>query len=167
MPNSGRARLDEALPGTVHHQLRLLFLGLHRHEAHVRPLHGLASSRGIGRVVLAALAREPVGGDELRCHQPHGMTVTNEQPRPVVRTGARFHADRARRQRGDQLVQLRPWHARTHELRLAGFIDAVDGEHVLGKIDADGENGQGLPLPRGWEFALPIVALRCRLPQRG
>jgi hypothetical protein len=75
------------------------------------------------------------------------MTVTNEQPRPVVRTGARFHADRARRQRGDQLVQLRTRHARTHELRLAGFIDAVGGKHVLGKIDADGENGHALPLP--------------------
>ena len=134
----------------------------------MRPLHRFASGRRIGGVVLAALALEPVRGNELRCHQPNGVTVTNEQPRPVVGTGARFHADHARWQGGDQLVQLRTRHARTHELGLAGFIDATDGEDVLGKIDADGDNGHALPLPsalmrvrtshRG--TSMPVAAMR-------
>ena len=47
---------------------------------------------------------------------------------------------------GDQLEQLGARHIRTHELGLAGFVDRVDGENDLGEIDANVQNGHGLPL---------------------
>ena len=36
--------------------------------------------RGVGRVVLAALAADSVRRDQLRCHQPHRVAVGQEQP---------------------------------------------------------------------------------------
>jgi hypothetical protein len=37
--------------------------------------------------------------------------------------------------------------AGAHQLRLSCGAHAVEGKHVLGEIDADEENGHGLPLP--------------------
>jgi hypothetical protein len=37
--------------------------------------------------------------------------------------------------------------ARAHEFGLARLVDAVHGKDVLGEIDADVDNGHGLPLP--------------------
>jgi hypothetical protein len=37
-------------------------------------------------------------------------------------------------------------HVRAHQRRVAVLIDAVEGEDVLGEIDADEDNGHGLPL---------------------
>lgn len=96
------------------------------------------------------------------------MAAGGEQPGPVVRTRAGLHADHARRQRRDQLVQFVACHAGANQLGLAGLVDAVHGEHVLGEINADGHNSHGLPLlnelmrdrtsHRGTE--LPIAAMR-------
>ena len=66
----------------------------------------------------------------------------------------------------DQLEQLGARHVRTHQLGLAGFVDCVNGENGLGEIDADVQNGHGLPLPSElMELRNPIVALCCRQPQ--
>ena len=70
------------------------------------PGDGFADGGGIGRIVLAALAAHAVGGDELGGHQFDGVAVLPEQPCPVVRAGAGFHADQARRQLRDQRQQL-------------------------------------------------------------
>jgi GH25 family lysozyme M1 (1,4-beta-N-acetylmuramidase) len=62
----------------------------------------------------------------------------------ATRTG--FHADQARRQRGDQLNQLvaRDW--RPHQRSATGLVDTVDGKNVLGEIDANGNNSHCLSL---------------------
>ena len=62
-------------------------------------------------------------------------------------------------------------HAAAHQRGLAALIDAVDGENVLGEIDADEDNGHGLPLSDelmrfatpSWH-SLPFAAMR---PVRG
>src|SRR4051812_37630279 len=61
----------------------------------------------------------------------NGMPVLGEEPGPVVCARARFDPDRARRQRGDELMQLGSRYARANELRTAGFVDAVHGKDVL------------------------------------
>lgn len=118
---------------------------LDRNKAHAGPPNGFTDSRGISRVVLALLARQAIGGDELGCHQPHRMAVGLEQARPVVRARACFHADQARRQRCNELQQLAARHARTHQHRLACGIQAMDGKDVLGEINPNGNNGHNFP----------------------
>jgi hypothetical protein len=50
---------------------------------------------------------------------------------------------------------------------LARVVDAVVRKNILGEIDANGQNSDGLPLPRQlMRDRTPIVALRCRLPQQ-
>ena len=104
--DAGGACANESLARAVHHQSRLLLLGLDGHEAHVGPLHRFADCRRVCRVVLASLAAHAVGRDELGCHQAHGVAVGLELARPVVRTRARLDADGARRQRRHQCVEL-------------------------------------------------------------
>lgn len=132
--------LDEGLAGAVHHQLALLVQAFHRDEAHVGALHRLADRGGVGSVVLAALARHAVRRDKLRGHQPHGVAVRLEQPRPVVRTRTGLHADGARRQCDDQLQQPGAGHGRAHQLRPASLVHPVDSEDVLGEIDSNEQN---------------------------
>jgi hypothetical protein len=45
-------------------------------------------------------------------------------------------------------VQLGAWHVGADEFGLAGVVDVVDGKNVLGEIDADEYDRQGLPLLR-------------------
>jgi hypothetical protein len=61
------------------------------------PGDGLTDSSSVSRVVLAALARQAVGGYELRRHQAHGVAELRKLACPVVSTGAGFHANQARR----------------------------------------------------------------------
>ncbi len=126
----------------------LLLFALDGHEAHVGPLHRFADGRRVGRIVLAASAAEPVRGDELGRHEPHGMTQGLELPGPVMRTRARFHADQARRQRSNQLKQLLTRYPRAHQFGLAGLTDPMHSEYALGQIDLKDNNGHGLPLLR-------------------
>ena len=100
------AFLDESLPGAVQTQDDLLVFFLDRDEKHGRSGDGLADRGGIRRIVLAATASHAIGRDELRRHQFDGVAVLPEQPRPVVRAGAGFHADQARRQLRDQRQQV-------------------------------------------------------------
>lgn len=82
----GGALFDKARAGAVDHQLALLLDALGGHEAHVGAGNGFADRLGIGGVVLAAFAREAVGGDELGCHQAHGVAVLLKLACPVVGT---------------------------------------------------------------------------------
>jgi hypothetical protein len=156
MPNSadqaaqavigGGAFFDEALPGAVQAQDDLLVFFLDRDEAHVRPGDGFADGGGVRRVVLAALAAHAVGRDELGRHQLDGVAVLAEQPRPVVRAGAGFHADEAGRQLRHQLQQFVACYLGLDQCGLAVIINAMHGKDVLGQIDSNGDNAHGLPL---------------------
>jgi hypothetical protein len=68
---------------------------------------GFADRCGVRRIVLATLAAHAVRRDELRCHQLYSVVVLPEQPRPVVPTSTRFHADQTGWQVGDQRQQVR------------------------------------------------------------
>jgi hypothetical protein len=59
-----------------------------------------------------------------------------EEPSPVVGARARCNADGAGRQAGDEGVQLGSWHVGADEFGLAGDVDRVGGEDVLGEIAA-------------------------------
>ena len=117
------------------------------HETHLGAGDGFADRCGIGRVVLAAFAREAVGGDELGGHQAHGVAELLEFPGPVVGAGACLHADQARGQGGDEFQQVAARYARAHEGWLACRIHAVYGKDVLCQVDSYGYDGHGLPLP--------------------
>jgi len=141
----GGALLDETLACAVHHQTRLLLLGLDRHEAHGGALHRLADGRGVGRIVLAAQAAHAIGRHELGRHQPNRVAMGGKQPGPVVGAGAGFDADEARRQGGHHFEQPGAWHARQQQFGLAGVVDTVQGKDVLGEIDSNGQNGHDFP----------------------
>lgn len=114
-----------------------------------RPQTGLDGGDGgcVGCIVLAALAREAVGDDELGHHQAHGVTEPSKLAHPMVGAGAGLHADQAGRQRGDEFEQLAARDIGAHQRGLARLIHAVNGENVLCQIDANGYDCHGLPLP--------------------
>ena len=66
----------------------------------------------------------------------------------------------ARRQLGHHLQQGIALDRRAHKHRLTPLIHAMHSKNVLGEINADRNNGHGLPLPSdSMRFRNPIVAL--------
>ena len=130
----------------MHGQPGLLALVLDRHEAHVRALNGLADGCGIGRVVLAAPPAQAIGNDEFRGDQPNGVAKGLELARPMMGARAGFHCDGARWQRGDQLDESAASDPGLNQCRFSDLVDPMDGEDILGEIDADEYDGHGLPL---------------------
>ena len=51
-------------------------------------------------------------------------------------------------QRGDQLERLGPRHSRAQQLGFPLLVPAMHGEDALAEIDADGQNGHGLLVPK-------------------
>ena len=96
------ALFDIALARTMHEQARLLLDAFDRHKTHIGAGHGFADGRSIGGVVLAALAAHAIGHNELGRHQAHDVAELGELSGPVVGSAARFHADQARRQIGNE-----------------------------------------------------------------
>ena len=86
-----RALTDQQLTGPVQHQNRLLLGAFRRRKAHRRTRHRLADRFRIRRVVLVRLDE---GANVLRRDQPDLMAQRLYLTRPVVRTGAGFHADK-------------------------------------------------------------------------
>jgi hypothetical protein len=74
------------------------------------------------------------------------MAVLLEHAGSVMSAGARFRPDKARWQLRNQGHQLIARHTRLDQHRFAGLVHTVNGEHILGKIDSDGDNRHGLPL---------------------
>ena len=103
--------------------------------------------RGIGGFVLAAFAAHAVRRHELGGHQLDGVAVHSEEPGPVVGAGAGFDADGARRQGGDEFVQLGANDLGMTQHDGTAGVDAVQGKHVLGEIDSSVQNAHELPLP--------------------
>ena len=127
------ALTHEQITGAVDGQRRLLRFALDRDEPHRRPGHRLADRRGVGRIVLVPLA---VGLDVLGRHQPDLVPEGRELTRPVVRRGARLHADQTGRQPGEERCHLAaPQRLAQHHL--ARTVHCVHLEHLLGQIKSD------------------------------
>ena len=92
----------QQLARAMQHQQRLLRDALHRHEAHLRPLHRLADRRRIGSIVLVRL---DVGAHVLRRQDADLVPETDQRARPVMRPGAGFHPDPTTRQPRKELLQ--------------------------------------------------------------
>ena len=120
----------------MQHQPALLLGRFDLHETHGRPPHRLADRLGVGGIVLVAL---DVGLHVLRRHQPHLVAKLRQFTRPIMRRGAGFHADQARRQRLEELQHLAAPQLLAND-DLLGRVDAVDLEHVLGDIQTDRGN---------------------------
>jgi len=90
-----RALPHEQLARSVEHQHRLALGRFNRHKPHGRSRDCLRDRLGIGGIGLIALdIRLHVAG----WHQAHVVTKRHQLACPVVRSRARLHADKARRQ---------------------------------------------------------------------
>ena len=87
----------------MQHQLALLLGRFDLHKTHGRTSYRLADRLGVGGIVLVAL---DVGLHVLRRHQPHLVAKLREFTRPIMGRGAGLHADKARRQRLEELQHL-------------------------------------------------------------
>ena len=102
----------------------------------MRAAHGFTDGLRIVGVVLPTAA---VGRDKLRRHQARVMTEFAQFSRPVVRAGAGFDADQARRQLGEKCQHL-PARQALPEYDLALSIDAMNLEHGFGDVEPDAHN---------------------------
>src|SRR5580700_2159883 len=117
----------------MQHQPALLLGRFDLYETHGRPPRRLADRLGVGRIVLVAL---DVGLHVPRRHQPHPVAKFREFTRPIMSRGAGFHADKASRQRLEELQHLAAPQLLTND-DLFSRVDAMDLEHVLGDIQTD------------------------------
>src|SRR6516162_9001107 len=85
---------DEQVPGTVQRQAALLPWRFGRHEPHVRPADRLTDRLGISGIVLMPLH---IGLHVGRRHQAHGVAKGLKFARPMMRRGASFDTNQARR----------------------------------------------------------------------
>jgi hypothetical protein len=145
--DAGRPLFLVALPQPVQRHHALLRDALDRHESHARPRSRLADRGRIGCIVLAGLAAQAIGRDEVRCDQLHMQAHCLQPPSPVVRPGTGFHRHQAARR------QLRTPRREALALQLLGcdhsarHIDRVDLDRSLRQVDANACNlVHGLPL---------------------
>jgi len=147
-------RIDEHRPlpnqeiaDTVRDERRLLLRGLHRHEAHGGPTHGLADRFGIGGIVLVALhVRLHVAGR----HQPHVMPDRGDLTCPKVRSAASLHPYNTGRKSSEEGCDLAAAQTPAQH-HLPGRVNSVQLENVLRDVDADSGN-----LAHGW---LPLLVI--------
>jgi hypothetical protein len=130
------ALADQLVAHPVHHQGRLLRLGLHRNEPHAWPRYRFAAALGGGGVVLVGL---DVGVHVLRRHQPHLVAQPGQLARPKMRAAAGLHADQAARQVGEERQHLGPRQPLPQH-HPAALIDAMHLEHVLRDVETNRGN---------------------------
>ena len=141
------ALLDEALARAVHHSrdccstrsspARSACSGAARprRSPRHRRRRSCRACRSCGR------ARRTWAPSAARCGR------AREQPRPVVRARACFHADRARRQRRHQLQQLGARARSGAQRRLACSFTPCSANTFLARSMPTVDNSHGLPLP--------------------
>ena len=157
-----RALAHQEVARAKEHPLRLLRLGLDRHEVHGRSLRRFRDRLRVSRVVLAALDE---GLHVDRGDQPHFVAERRDLPAPVVGTGARPHRYRTPRLRGEKAQQLpaaqllpvryRPIPVRPVYLKAALCqIDPDDANlfHVDASPPSDGRLIASVP---SWHIAMP------------
>ena len=118
---------------SMQHQLALLLRRFDLHKTHVRAAHRLADRLSVGSIVLVAL---DVGLHIPRRHQTNLVTKLREFTRPIMGGGARLHADKARRQRLEELQHLAAPKLLPND-DLLGRVDPMNLKHVLGDIQTD------------------------------
>jgi hypothetical protein len=72
-------------------------------KTHGRTSHRLTDRLGVSGIILVAL---DVGLDILRRHQPYLVAKLREFTRPIMGRRASFHANKARRQRLEEIQHL-------------------------------------------------------------
>ena len=117
----------------MQHQLALLLGRFDPHKTRGWAAHRLTDRLGVGSIVLVAL---DVGLHIPRRHQTNLVTKLREFTRPIMGGGARLHADKARRQRLEELQHLAPPKLLSND-DLLSCIDPVNLEHVLGDIQTE------------------------------
>jgi hypothetical protein len=147
----------QQVAGPEHEGVRLLRCGLHRHEAHARPLRRLADRLGVGRVVLLPLDE---GLDVGRRDQPYRMTRPAKLACPVVRSATRLDRHDARRLPREELEHLGPRQPLA-EHHTPGRVGAVGLEYVLRDVQPDRASLSHGRLP-WWSLNTSTLAHRCR-----
>jgi hypothetical protein len=74
------------------------------------------------------------------------VSVLAEESGPVVGASARFHANEARREIGDEGQELVAGYFGFDQLGTAMLVDAVHGKNVLGEINSYSNNAHDIPL---------------------
>ena len=117
----------------MQHQLTLLLGRFDQHKTYGWAAHRLADRLSVGSVVLIAL---DVCLHIPRRHQTNLVAKLREFTRPIMCGGARLHADKARRQRLEELQHLAAPKLLPND-DLLGRVDPVNLKHVLGDIQTD------------------------------
>ncbi len=111
----------------MQHQLALLLGRFDLHKTHGRTSYRLADRLSVGSIVLVALH---VCLHIPRRHQMDLVTKLREFTRPIIGGGARLHADKARRQRLEELQHLAAPKLLPND-DLLGRVDPVNLKYVL------------------------------------
>src|SRR6266508_4915488 len=124
---------DEQMARAVEHQAALLLERLGRHEPHVCSGDRFANGLSVHSIILVSL---DVGLHVGRRHQAHRMTKSLQFARPMMRRGAGFDTNEARRQ------LLKEWqNVPALELTSNDYItcrvNSVDLKNRLGDIETD------------------------------
>jgi hypothetical protein len=138
--DAGRALGLEALAQAVHAQQALLLDGLDGHEVHVGTACRFTDCGGIVGVVLAGLALQPVGRDEVGGDYAGVQTNAAQTACPMVGAGARLHGDEAT---GWQLGAPEQEFVATEgpaRDTLPTGVNRVNLQHALGQIHTDSCN---------------------------
>ena len=149
----GRALPDEFAANAVQGLHVLLCGALDGHKAHGRAPDGFADRFGIVGVVLLAL---DVGFDELRRDQLDRVPQLAQFARPVMRAGARFHADQAGGLLRKIAAQLSP-RERSLDLYLLEPVHTVHLKHLLCQIHSNARKVHlGLLPSFDWLMTTPV-----------
>jgi hypothetical protein len=126
----------------------LLLNALDSDKAHIGTAHRFADRLSVIGIVLITFH---VGFYELGCDQLHRKAALLQQPRPVVRAAARFHADLAVKFNFVEQA-LQPF-CSAKFLAPYDFLKAINPmnlKDILGQIDADADNLHGGLLLSNW-----------------
>jgi hypothetical protein len=145
MPSSAKcARKAGPLPHQkiarpMQHQTALLLCRFDLYKTHGRASHRLTDRLGVSGIILVAL---DVGLHILRWHQPYQVAKLREFTRPIMGRRAGFHANKASRQRLEELDHLVASQLLAND-DLPGWVDRMNLKHVLSDVQTDRRNLHG------------------------
>ena len=151
---------DKEMARAMQHQAALLLGRLGLDQPHVGPGDRFADGLGVSGIILLSL---DVWLHIGRRHQAHGMPERLEFTRPMMRRGAGFDANQARRQLLEECQDVTTLQL-TADAHVAFNVNAVDLKYRLCDIETDSRNGLHDWLLRivGALTAPTSMALMCR-----